>query len=56
MPLIGHKIETTSANFGDKIRKNCLLVDKTLMIKEFMEGPDVFLIVRPRRFGKTSAL
>lgn len=56
MPLIGHKIETTSANFGNKVRNNCLLVDKTLMIKEFLESQEVSLIVRPRRFGKTSAL
>src|SRR3990167_3383468 len=53
MPLIGHKIETTSDNFGDLVRENCLLVDKTLMIKEFLEGKKTSLIVRPRRFGKT---
>lgn len=53
MPLVGHKIETTSDNFGGLVRENCLLVDKTLMIKEFIEGKKVSLIVRPRRFGKT---
>lgn len=53
MPLTGHKIETTSDNFGNLVRKNCLLVDKTLMIKEFLEGKDVSLVIRPRRFGKT---
>src|SRR5437773_2561097 len=53
VPLMGHKIETTSDNFGALVRENCLLVDKTLMIKEFMDGKKVSLIVRPRRFGKT---
>lgn len=53
MPLIGHKIETTNDNFGDLIRENCLLVDKTLMIKEFIDGKKVSLVIRPRRFGKT---
>ena len=38
MPLVGKKIETTNDNFGDMARENCLLVDKTLMIKEFLEG------------------
>src|SRR3990167_4886154 len=53
MPLIGYKIETTSDNFGDLVRENCLLVDKTLMIKEFLEGKKTSLVIRPRRFGKT---
>ena len=53
MPLVGNKIETTTDNFGAMVRKNCLLVDKTLMIKEFLEGQEISLITRPRRFGKT---
>ncbi len=53
MPFIGHKIETTTDNFGNLIRKNCLFVDKSLMIKEFFDGMDVSVIIRPRRFGKT---
>lgn len=53
MPLVGKKIETTNDNFGDRVRKEYLLVDKTLMIKAFWEGQDVSLITRPRRFGKT---
>ena len=33
---------------------NYYFVDKTLMIKEFLDrGTDVTLITRPRRFGKT---
>lgn len=53
MHFVGHKIETTSDNFGEMARGDCLLVDKTLMIKEFWEGQKVSLITRPRRFGKT---
>jgi len=53
MPIVGRKIETTSDNFGGMVRDGCLLVDKTLMIKEFFEGQKVSLITRPRRFGKT---
>jgi hypothetical protein len=53
MPLLGYKIETTTDNFARMVRKNRLLVDNSLMIKEFLEGQDVSLITRPRRFGKT---
>ena len=35
-------------------RENYYAVDKTLMIKDFLErGNEVTLITRPRRFGKT---
>ena len=35
-------------------RENYYVVDKTLMIKDFLEqGNEVTLITRPRRFGKT---
>lgn len=53
MSLVGRKIEITHANFGDMVREHCLLVDKTLMIKDFLAGKKVSLILRPRRFGKT---
>ena len=34
--------------------ENYYVVDKSLMIKEFMDrGSEVTLITRPRRFGKT---
>ena len=34
--------------------ENYYVVDKTLMIKDFLEqGNEVTLITRPRRFGKT---
>ncbi len=53
MPLVGHKIETTSDNFGYLVRNNCLLADKTLFIKEFVDAQNVFLIIRQRRSGKS---
>jgi Predicted AAA-ATPase len=28
-------------------------VDKTLLIEEFLSGPNVSLVLRPRRFGKS---
>lgn len=40
MPLVGQKISTTRDNFADMIRNNYLLVDKSLMIKYFIESPD----------------
>jgi len=53
MPLVGKKIETTSANFASRARNNQLTVDKTLMIKKFWDGKEVSLILRPRRSGKS---
>lgn len=53
MLILGEKIDTSYANFGSMLRKKCLLVDKTRMIKDFWYGKDVSLIIRPRRFGKT---
>lgn len=53
MPLVGHKIDTTTDNFGYLVNKKCLLADKTLMIKEFFNDRNVFLIIRPRRSGKS---
>ena len=56
MPLVGKKIELTTDNFGDMVRGQSLLVDKTLMIKEFFEGQKTSLVTRPRRFGKSLTL
>ncbi|HVY53097.1 MAG TPA: AAA family ATPase, partial [Gammaproteobacteria bacterium] len=53
MPIVGQKIQTSSANFGKLVRNGCLLVDKSLMIKEFMDGEEVSLITRMRRSGKS---
>lgn len=55
MPIIGNRnsIETTHANFGNLIRDDRLLIDKTFFLKEFFNDVDVLLITRPRRFGKT---
>ena len=39
------------------IDEGCFYIDKTLLIKDFFEnGSEVFLVTRPRRFGKTIAL
>jgi hypothetical protein len=42
-------------NFGDLIDRGLTFVDKSLLIKEFLDdkGTQVILITRPRRFGKT---
>ena len=56
MPFIGRKIEITHANFARMVKDECLLVDKTLFIKDFFDGQIVSLILRPRRFGKTLAM
>lgn len=41
-------------DFAEIRRDNCYYVDKTLMIKEFLDMNDkVALVARPRRFGKT---
>lgn len=54
MPLVGEKLKRSTDNFGKSVRENCLLVDKTKMIKLFIESSDeVCLVARPRRFGKT---
>lgn len=41
-------------NFAKLIEENCYFVDKTLIIRDFLERKSaVTLITRPRRFGKT---
>lgn len=48
------KIPIGTKNFSRLVEGNYYFVDKTLMIKEFLDrGTDVTLITRPRRFGKT---
>ena len=45
---IGHQ------DFGQLIRSGCFYINKTQFIKEWwVNGDDVTLITRPRRFGKT---
>ncbi len=56
MPILGRKIECTHAVFSRLVRDGCLLVDKSLIIKEFFEAEVVALLLRPRRFGKTLTL
>lgn len=41
------------SDFKKLITENCYLIDKTLLIKDVVEGADVILYPRPRRFGKT---
>ena len=46
-----------TSEFDKLIMKKPLFVDKTLFIKELIESPDeVTVILRPRRFGKTTNL
>ena len=41
-------------DFKTLIEKNCYFVDKSLLIKEFINNSaNVILTPRPRRFGKT---
>lgn len=48
------KIPLGIKDFSKLIKENYYFVDKTLMIKEFLEsGAEVTLVTRPRRFGKT---
>ncbi|MBW6410304.1 AAA family ATPase [Clostridium weizhouense] len=47
-------IQVGTSNFGELISCNHYFVDKSLLIKEFIEnGAKVILTPRPRRFGKT---
>ena len=41
------------SDFKEIVSGNYYYVDKTLLIKELYEGGKVFLVTRPRRFGKT---
>ena len=48
------RIPIGTKSFSRLVEGNYYFVDKTLMIKEFLDrGTDVTLITRPRRFGKT---
>lgn len=56
--MIKEKIPVGISDF-EKIREErCYYVDKTALIREFLEkgAAEVTLITRPRRFGKTLAL
>lgn len=47
------KIPTGIKSFSKLKEENYYFVDKTLMIKDFLEiGSEVTLVTRPRRFGK----
>ena len=48
------KTPTGLMNYSEMKENNYYIVDKTLLIKEFLDyGKKVTLITRPRRFGKT---
>ena len=48
------KIPIGISNFKRLIKENYYFIDKSLLIKEFIEnGADIILTPRPRRFGKT---
>lgn len=38
------------------VEDNCYYVDKTLLVKDVLEGAEVIVYTRPRRFGKTMNL
>ena len=47
-------IQVGTSNFKELIEENHFFVDKSLLIKEFVQnGAKVILTPRPRRFGKT---
>jgi len=47
-------IQIGTSDFKELIDRNNYYIDKSLLIKEFIEnGADIILTPRPRRFGKT---
>ncbi len=52
------ELPVSTSNFNEIIRRNLYYVDKTSFIKKVLlkAKADVFLITRPRRFGKTLAM
>ena len=43
-----------SSSYDKLISENSCIIDKSLLIKEFIEdGDEVVIITRPRRFGKS---
>jgi len=51
--MLKKKIPLGTSNFKTIIEDNRYFVDKSLFIKDVVEGSDVLLFTRPRRFGKT---
>ena len=55
--MLKRKIPIGIENYREMIDENFYYVDKTLMIKELLDSKaKVFLMTRPRRFGKTLGL
>jgi hypothetical protein len=54
---IGDSIALGEDTIGNYFERNCYYVDKSLIVKEFVEAPwSCLLITRPRRFGKSLAM
>jgi len=51
--MIKKKIPIGVSDFKTIITDNRYFVDKSLFIKDVIDGPDILLFPRPRRFGKT---
>ena len=51
--MIHKKLPIGLSDFKKLIEQKCYFVDKSLLIKEVVEGSEVLLFPRPRRFGKT---
>jgi len=47
------KLPIGTSDFKTIIADNRYFVDKSLFIKDVVDGPDILLFTRPRRFGKT---
>lgn len=45
-----------TSSFKKRFREKAFFVDKTEFIQEFIGGPEVSVILRPRRFGKSTNL
>ncbi|CAG8850564.1 8364_t:CDS:1, partial [Racocetra persica] len=55
--VFGASVAVGKDNFETIIRDRLTFVDKSMLIKEFIESSDfVSLILRPRRFGKSTNL
>lgn len=55
MPTKTNLVCTASSDFSITVQ-TASFVDKTVMIKEFMEGYEMVMITAPRRFGKSTNL
>ncbi len=47
------KIPLSIDNYKELIDKGYYYIDKSLLIKDIVDGPLIMLLARPHRFGKT---